>query len=90
MDSYNDIILYKPNLPYDDITIYKLVSNESMEADDATPAVISESAYIVLYTILLKHLSNLQILEDFIKYYPTFDAVQKTKEIWKLYSMLKK
>jgi hypothetical protein len=51
--------------------------------------VIDESIYITFYTILLKYLTNIQTLQSFLDQYPTFAAVQSSKEIWKMYSMLK-
>lgn len=52
--------------------------------------VIDESIYIAFYSILIKYLTNLQSLQNFIIQYPTFTSVQNSKEIWKMYSMLKK
>jgi hypothetical protein len=52
--------------------------------------VIDESIYIAFYSILIKYLTNLQALQNFIIQYPTFTSVQNSKEIWKMYSMLKK
>ena len=42
-----------------------------------------------MYSILIKHLNNIQILNNFLRYYSTFELVQKNKDVWKMYSMLK-
>lgn len=51
--------------------------------------VVDESIYIAFYSILVKYLTNVQSLQNFIVQYPTFASVQSSKEIWKMYSMIK-
>ena len=52
--------------------------------------IIDESMYNVYYTLLMQYITNLQSLQNFLIQYPTVDAIQKNKEIWKMYTMLKK
>ena len=61
----------------------------SVSTPDINSVVINESSYIAMYSILIKHLNNIQILNNFLRYYSTFELVQKNKDVWKMYSMLK-
>jgi len=105
-------LVYKPDLKYDDATVYyvdyqtktkdttsnlETISEEQKGSVNAVkkqvPAsnnVVDESIYIVFYSLLLKYLTNIQTLQSFLIQYPTFATVQSSKDIWKMYSMLKK
>ena len=91
-------ITYMPNGHYDDMTVYRVAEDDAATVLEKTASqseklnidVIEESSYLVLYNILLTQLSRVQTIKNFIEFYPDFNAVQKNKEIWKLYSMLKK
>lgn len=63
------------------ITDYKNNSDEKL---------IEESAFIAFSTILTNHLCNLQSINGFIKYYPKIENIKKNKNIWQLYSSMKK
>lgn len=52
--------------------------------------IVDESMYIAFYSILIQYLTIIQSLQDFIKQYPTFESVQKSKEVWKMFTILKK
>lgn len=77
-------IVFKPAIEYDSPDVYY---NES-KIDVAD--VIEESPFIIFSTLLIKYLSNLQSLQEFLKYYSKFTDIQNNKNIWKLYSSLKK
>jgi hypothetical protein len=104
-------IVYRPNLKYDDSTIYHvdtqdtskdMVSNLSSILEEQNSKlttkklapslnnIIDESIYVVLYELIIKYLTNIQSLQNFLIQYPTFATIQQSKEIWKMYSMLKK
>ncbi len=90
-DNVSGSIIYDPNTPCDDISIYYVGKESSGKIIEKVSQldVIEESSYIVFYNIILQQLSRLQTIKDFIEYYPDFKSVQQNKEIWKLYSMLK-
>jgi len=46
--------------------------------------------YIAFYSLLSHQLMNIQTIQNFLSYYPDFASVQKNKDIWKMYTMLKK
>jgi hypothetical protein len=73
-------IIFKPMLKYDDATIRHLTTERPS---------IDESPFIIFSVMLNRYLSNLQTLAEFLKSYPSFASVQKNKEIWKMYNMLK-
>jgi hypothetical protein len=76
-------VVYMPNGKYD--------SSEVLHIDDTKQTeVISESPFIIYATILNKYLCNLQTLQSFIKQYPKFSDISLHKNIWKLYTSLKK
>lgn len=52
--------------------------------------IVSESAYIALYNIIIKQLADLQMICNFVEQYPNFESVQKNKSVWKLYMIKKK
>jgi hypothetical protein len=52
--------------------------------------IIDESPFVIYNVVLFNYLSRLQTLQNFLEYYPTFAEVQKYKNVWKFYSMLKK
>ena len=89
-------VVYKSNT-FDDINIYHTQSDmkddlDKLETDTKLSDVniITESVYIVFYTLILEFISSIQTLREFINNYPTFAAVQHDKNIWKMYNMLKK
>jgi hypothetical protein len=51
---------------------------------------ITESFDIVYTSMLMTYLGRLQTLESFVDHYQAFADVQKHKNIWKMYSILKK
>jgi hypothetical protein len=73
-------IVFRPMKKYDDDTIQHLTRDQPS---------IDESPFIIFSIMLNKYISNLQTLSEFLKYYPSFASVQKNKEIWKMYNMLK-
>jgi hypothetical protein len=73
-------IIFRPMLKYDDAFVYHLTTDHPS---------IDESPFIIFSIMLNKYLSNLQTLAEFLKAYPSFASVQKNKEIWKMYNMLK-
>lgn len=75
----DDFIVVDSNV--DDSTL-KTIDNQKNATGEF---VVSETAYNVLYNIAMERLSDLQMLCNFVKQYPTFDAVQKNKSVWKLY-----
>jgi nitrate reductase NapAB chaperone NapD len=96
---YNDSSIYHVKLTD---THKEVVSNltsisekkgqENLVVKTTTPQlnnVVDESIYIVLYEMLIKYFTNIQSLQNFLIQYPTFDAVQSSKHIWKMYSSLK-
>lgn len=52
--------------------------------------IVHESMFIAFSSILIGHLCNLQSIKGFLKYYQTIDDIKKHKNIWKLYSSMKK
>jgi hypothetical protein len=73
------------------IATEKMENNKITERKNHTlNNIVDESAYIIFYSILINYLSTIQSLLDFINQYPTFDSVQKSKELWKMFTMLKK
>lgn len=84
-------IVFKSEGVFDDSQIYYIEEkdnlNDNSETNDNT---IKESSYIIFSVLLIKYLCNLQTLQNFIKAYPKFTDIQQHKNIWKLYSSLKK
>ena len=84
-------IVFKSESVFDDSQIYYIEEkdnlNDNSETNDNT---IKESSYIIFSVLLIKYLCNLQTLQNFIKAYPKFTDIQQHKNIWKLYSSLKK
>lgn len=97
---YHDGVVYQPSNIYDDAFIYCANTNEesllaSITSSDkkntqSQKMIIDESAYNVISQFLIQYLCHLQSLQDFIKQYPNFSAVEQNKSVWKMYSMLKK
>lgn len=88
-------VIFRQDNKYDTAIITCIDSIPSdiskMAAGESKPAeIIDESIYIALYSILCNHLMNLQTIMEFLKYYPDFASVQINKDIWKMYSILKK
>jgi len=80
-------IVWKPNIGFDTPDIYHSAAEIKEEPQDG---VINESQFISFSTMLIRYLSNLQTLQEFLKYYPKFTDIQNNKNIWRLYSSLKK
>jgi hypothetical protein len=96
-------IIFRPPVKYDDSTLHyiefnntdseKLLASDLSKINDDTKDninIVDESIYNTYYILITQYLNNLQNLNDFLIQYPTIEAVQSNKEIWKLYSMLKK
>jgi hypothetical protein len=73
-------IIFRPMSKYDDAFVQQLTNDQPS---------IDESPFIIFSIMLNKYISNLQTLAEFLKAYPSFASVQKNKEIWKMYNMLK-
>ena len=56
----------------------------------ASTNIVDESVYNTYYILLTQYINNIQSLQNFLIQYSTVDAIQKNKEIWKMYTMLKK
>lgn len=104
-------IVYRPDLKYNDSTVYHVdskdvtvesvsnlstISEEQKGQSNTTKKtipplndIVDESVYIVLHTMLVKYLTNIQSLQNFLLHYPTFASIQNSKHIWKMYSTLK-
>lgn len=80
-------IIYKKYDSYDNNTVMYSDSKEDVKLEDE---IIEEEMYTIFNNILFVYLSHLQTLKDFIENYNTFNEVLKNKNIWKLFSMLKK
>lgn len=78
-------IVFQPEIGFDSPDIYY---NDSK--DDKDDSIINESPFIIFTTMLIKYLANLQILQEFLKYYSKFTDISTNKNIWKLYTSLKK
>ena len=52
--------------------------------------IVDESMFIAFSSILIEHLCNLQSIQGFLKYYQKIDDIKKHKNIWKLYTSMKK
>lgn len=52
--------------------------------------IISEHIYKILELYIYENIQNKQTLLNFVESYPTFKDVEKSKNIWKLYLLLKK
>lgn len=77
-------IIYKPNDKFDSPDI--LYTKDESKQKDA----ITELPFIAYSSILINYLCNLQNIQSFIKQYPTFADISKYKNIWKMYTSLKK
>jgi hypothetical protein len=55
-----------------------------------TSNTIDESMYIIVHSILMRKLLHLQTLHNFLEHYTSIGDIQKNKNTWKLYNMLKK
>jgi hypothetical protein len=64
--------------------------SKQLKPDISKQNIIDETVYIAYYTMLSDYLMNIQTLLNFVAYYPTFDNVQASKHLWKMYSALKK
>ena len=78
-------IIVKPITPFDTRDIYELDEKQCNNIE-----LIDETLFIALSTILVNHLSNIQTVQNFIKYNPTLADIKKNKKIWQLYTSLKK
>lgn len=79
-------IIFKPETVFDSPDVYYNDSTDTEVIDN----IIDESPFIIFSTMLIKYLSNLQTIQDFLKYYPKFADISSQKNIWKLYTSLKK
>jgi hypothetical protein len=76
-----------------DVAISKQVNTDTKKQSDLSTIstnIIDESMYNTYYIILTQYINNIQSLQNFLIQYPTVDTIQKNKEIWKMYTMLKK
>jgi hypothetical protein len=97
--SFSTGIVFLPLLKYLDAEFFSIKVenfNESKLLDqfkkipgESNYQILEETPYIVFSYILNKHLRNLNTLKEFNDTYKTFAEVQKYKEVWKLYTMLK-
>ena len=73
--------------------ISKQVNTDTKKQEDKSAVsnnIVDESVYNIYYVLLTQYINNIQSLQNFLIQYPTVDAIQKNKEIWKMYTMLKK
>ena len=71
----------------------KQVNTDTKKQEDKSAVsnnIVDESVYNIYYVLLTQYINNIQSLQNFLIQYPTVDAIQKNKEIWKMYTMLKK
>ena len=71
----------------------KQVNTDTKKQEDKSTVsnnIVDESVYNTYYVLLTQYINNIQSLQNFLIQYPTVDAIQKNKEIWKMYTMLKK
>ena len=75
------------------VDISKQVNTDTKKQEDkytVSNNIVDESVYNIYYVLLIQYINNIQSLQNFLIQYPTVDAIQKNKEIWKMYTMLKK
>lgn len=95
-NKYDDSMIYHSETPDVISNITNITEEEKGSINSEKKPVskinniVDESIYIAFYSLLIRYLTNLQSLQNFIVQYPTFTSVQNSKEIWKMYSMLKK
>jgi Cu/Ag efflux protein CusF len=82
--SFKSGVIWKPEMAFGSMDLYT-----SDLKDDSKVDIINESPLIAFSTMLVKHLSNLQTLRGFIKYYPKITNISEHKNIWKMYTSLK-
>lgn len=92
-----EYILFRNYKSYDSsycnkIELSNLIDDEKnmFKTNEDTPFVfISENIYKILELYIYENIQTKQTLLNFIESYPTFKHVEKSKNIWKLYLMLK-
>lgn len=85
-------ILFKTFKQYNDSGINYIKDLDDLKETDkkiVNDNLIDEDVYIVISSIMNRYLSHLQTLQDFVKHYSTFTDLQKHKNVWKFYTMLK-
>lgn len=70
------------DLPDDEKSLFKFNSESQM-------IIITENMYKIMEIYLHENIRNKQTLLNFVDAYPTFKDVEKSKNIWKLYLLLK-
>ena len=86
----NNIFEISNGVIFQDTSDFGTFSIYHIENKDVKPEIIDEKPFIAFSAILLKQLSDLQTIVDFMRHYPTFSDVSKYKHIWKLYTSHKK
>ena len=81
----NSGVLFTDFSKYDNNKVNYIENNTDKKID-----VIDESPFIIYNVLLYNYLSHLQTLQSFLDHYSTFAEVQKYKNVWKFYTMLKK
>jgi hypothetical protein len=97
LDIKNGIIFNADN-KFDETSISYMAKSSDMVSElsqinsgtKQTLEIVDESIYIAIYSLLCQRLMNIQSLQSFLQFYPDFASVQKNKDIWKMYTMLKK
>ena len=97
LDIKNGIIFNADN-KFDETSISYMAKSSDMVSElsqinsgtKQTMEIVDESIYIAIYSLLCQRLMNIQSLQSFLQFYPDFVSVQKNKDIWKMYTMLKK
>jgi len=90
-----DGMIFKPDVSYNS-TLISIGTAEDDMIKDLTSGkhnvntVVNESMYNIYYILITQYINNLQTLQNFLTQYPTLDHINKSKEIWKMYTMLKK
>lgn len=91
-------IIFNADNKFDETSISYMAKSSEMVSElsqinsgiKQTLEIVDESIYIAIYSLLCQRLMNIQSLQSFLQFYPDFASVQKNKDIWKMYTMLKK
>jgi hypothetical protein len=91
----SDILNIKTGVVFNDGSEYSKLSiynspDTNITNTEILENIVEESMFIIFTTLLTNHLSNLQSMSGFIKYYPSIENIKKSKNIWALYTSMKK
>ena len=102
LSEIKDGYIFKDYSKYDELNMYHSTEkinttlsditgkNTKEKIEDPKILIVEEKIHKVYKIMLTDYLSNLQSLQSFIDQYPSLESVSRSKNLWKMYTMLKK